>query len=407
MEREAEVLIVGGGPAGLALALRLGRAGRRTLLVERAPLPRDKVCGEGLMPMGCAALAALGVEPAQLPGHDFHGIEYRGRHRRVALDFPQGAAGRGIRRTVLLAALHARLAGLPAVTQLRDIIVAPLVEGGRVVGARGLRGVYRAAVVAAADGVHSRLAAALGPPLGPLPIARGVRYGVRQHFELGGRPPGERVRVGLFAPHHVYLTPTGPGELLATTMTDAAGFRALRGDYLGFLRATPYGALFEAARPASRRLGWVHPLFEARDHAPGGALLLGDAGGGADPCLGLGISLALLTSARAFASMSAMLEQPLARLDEERAFHEHRRRLFRHYGRFDTVFRRLISTRSGGEILLWALQHWPDTAQQLLRIVGERQPWRTLSWCALAMPWMRWRPPAASRAAGGKQHGRA
>jgi 2-polyprenyl-6-methoxyphenol hydroxylase-like FAD-dependent oxidoreductase len=402
MEHEAEVLIVGGGPAGLALALRLGRAGRRTLLVERAPLPRDKVCGEGLMPMGCAALAALGVEPSELPGHDFHAIEYLGQSRRVRLDFPPGVAGRGIRRTVLLAALHARLADLPAVTQVQDTVVAPLVVGGRVVGARGLRGEYRAAAVAAADGVHSRLGAALVAP----PIARGLRYGLRQHFELGGAPPGERVRVGLFAPHHVYLTPTGPGELLATTMTDAAGFRALRSDYLGFLRASPGGGMFEAARPASRQLGWIHPLFEARDYAPGGALLLGDAGGGTDPCLGLGISLALLTSEQAFDSMTAILEQPQRRFDEERAFHERRCRLFRHYGRFDTVFRSLISTRSGGEFLLWAMQHWPDAAHQLLRIVGERQPWQTLSWRALALPWLRWRPPAASRACGGARHGR-
>ena len=54
--RAADVTIVGGGPAGAALAVELGRRGMRVVLYEKARHPRFKPCGEGLLPHGVAAL---------------------------------------------------------------------------------------------------------------------------------------------------------------------------------------------------------------------------------------------------------------------------------------------------------------------------------------------------------------
>ncbi|MGZ6099385.1 MAG: FAD-dependent oxidoreductase [Myxococcaceae bacterium] len=56
-----DVAVVGGGPAGLALAAMAARQGLSVLLLERAPLPHDKACGEGVMPAGLAVLERLGV----------------------------------------------------------------------------------------------------------------------------------------------------------------------------------------------------------------------------------------------------------------------------------------------------------------------------------------------------------
>ncbi len=58
---DADVLIVGAGPAGCAAATYLARAGWRVLLVDRASFPRDKTCGDGLTPRAIAALEALGA----------------------------------------------------------------------------------------------------------------------------------------------------------------------------------------------------------------------------------------------------------------------------------------------------------------------------------------------------------
>lgn len=56
-----DVLVIGAGPAGSACAQRLAQAGRDVLLVDQQTFPRDKVCGEGLIPDAHAALAQLGV----------------------------------------------------------------------------------------------------------------------------------------------------------------------------------------------------------------------------------------------------------------------------------------------------------------------------------------------------------
>lgn len=63
MQREtAEILIVGAGPAGAAAAHVLAAHGRDVLLVDRCTFPRDKVCGDALIPDALNALRCLGLE---------------------------------------------------------------------------------------------------------------------------------------------------------------------------------------------------------------------------------------------------------------------------------------------------------------------------------------------------------
>ncbi len=60
MERAADVIVVGGGPAGSTLAWRLARDGARVVLLERARFPREKVCGDYVEPRGLAILDEMG-----------------------------------------------------------------------------------------------------------------------------------------------------------------------------------------------------------------------------------------------------------------------------------------------------------------------------------------------------------
>ena len=68
-----DVLVVGGGPVGLATALHCALSGLSVTVAEPRPGPVDKACGEGVMPAAVRRLEALGVRPEGFP---FRGIRY-------------------------------------------------------------------------------------------------------------------------------------------------------------------------------------------------------------------------------------------------------------------------------------------------------------------------------------------
>ena len=96
----ADVVIVGGGPAGLAATIALRQKGIECIVVEALEPPIDKCCGEGLMPDALHSLKALGVEIREEEGYAFQGIRFANSTHRVDADFPNGA-GIGVRRTHL------------------------------------------------------------------------------------------------------------------------------------------------------------------------------------------------------------------------------------------------------------------------------------------------------------------
>src|SRR5579862_8351084 len=56
-----DLVVVGGGPAGLAAAIVAARQGLSALILERSHFPTDKACGEGVLPPGVKALQRLGI----------------------------------------------------------------------------------------------------------------------------------------------------------------------------------------------------------------------------------------------------------------------------------------------------------------------------------------------------------
>ena len=99
----ADLVVVGGGPVGLACAIEARLAGMDVVVVEPRDGPIDKACGEGLMPGALAALHRIGVDP---PGRPLAGIAYVRGDARVEHRFAE-RPGRGVRRTVLhLSLIH-------------------------------------------------------------------------------------------------------------------------------------------------------------------------------------------------------------------------------------------------------------------------------------------------------------
>jgi len=101
---DVDVIVVGGGPVGLASAIEARLAGLTVAVVEPREGVIDKACGEGLMPGAVPLLARLGVDPEGMP---LRGVSYNTPRHRADHLFSTGL-GRGVRRTVLHSALSAR-----------------------------------------------------------------------------------------------------------------------------------------------------------------------------------------------------------------------------------------------------------------------------------------------------------
>lgn len=129
-----DVLVVGAGPAGSACAQALARAGHDVLLADRHAFPRDKVCGDGLIPDAHAALRRLGVlDEVMALARRLPAVRCIGS-RGGFIDVPGQVAvlpRRTLDHVLLRAATAAGAALLPPAR-----FEAPLVDRGRVVGAR-------------------------------------------------------------------------------------------------------------------------------------------------------------------------------------------------------------------------------------------------------------------------------
>jgi flavin-dependent dehydrogenase len=290
-----DLLVIGGGPVGLATALYAVRRGLSVEVLEPRPGPVDKACGEGLMPGGLAALADLGVDPA---GHSFRGIRYLSANGSAVADFTQGP-GRGVRRTEL----HERLT---AATTSTGVTIHPLaatdlrqdadgVEVSTRLSGGGEGPTHRARHVIAADGLHSWTRRHLGLDR---PSDQPRRYGLRQHFRTA--PWSSRVDVLWAADAEAYVTPVSDDVVGVAVLSRE---RRAFADHLA--RFPPLAERLKDVEVASPVQG-AGPLRQrSRHRVVGRVLLVGDASGYVDALTGEGISLGLAQARGAVTAVAA------------------------------------------------------------------------------------------------------
>ena len=146
---ETDLLVVGGGPAGLATAIAARGRGLEVVVADGRRAPIDKPCGEGLLPDAVQALRRLGVMIGASDGLVLRGIRFHEDGRTVGAEFRNGI-GFGVRRSVL----HQRMvqrAQECGVSFAWSSAVTGLWEQGVIIG----RNKVRARWVIGADGINS------------------------------------------------------------------------------------------------------------------------------------------------------------------------------------------------------------------------------------------------------------
>ncbi len=311
---DAEVIVVGGGPAGSVTAALLAERGHRVLLLDKARFPRHKACSEYVNAGGTRLLAALGLA-AEIEARGAHHMEAMLIHapgkERFLADFTAAEPGGhaiGLSRYRLDALLldRAREAGVVVCegAHVRDVITARGCVLGIEATIDGCRETLHAPLTIGADGRHGIVSRALGLDVFP---RWPRRTGLMAHF---------RGVSGLVHWGEMHVTGSGyaglaPLEDGLTNVAFVADSEAvvnrpgtLEEFFIDGLAGIP--AFAEKLAHAERVGGirGVGPMARrARRVAGDGFLLVGDAAGFLDPFTGDGIREAL---------QGAMLAAPVA-----------------------------------------------------------------------------------------------
>lgn len=306
---DADVAVVGGGPAGAAAAITLARAGRRVVLVDKATFPRDKCCGDGLTVAALRRLEALGLDPASVaswePADEAVAVAPGGVKLRLPLPAGRGQFAASARRVDLDAALVRRAAALGVRTVEGSPVTDVFLEAGGdavVLQLAGGRQVLRSAYVIAADGIWSTVRKVVG--LGQDGYLGDWQAG--REYVGGVGPLARKLWVWFepdMAPGYAWSFPLPDGTAnvgYGVVRRPGSGPGPLRGQRVD-LMARPHIAavLGPGAAPIGPWKSWPIPAgigATALAGLGGRVLFVGDAARACDPMTGEGIAQALETA---------------------------------------------------------------------------------------------------------------
>jgi menaquinone-9 beta-reductase len=312
-EADADVIVVGAGPAGSTTAFHLAQAGLDVLLLEKTTFPREKVCGDGLTPRAVKQLIAMGID-IDAPGWVRNkGLRVVGGGLRFELDWPELSSypDFGLVRTRQdFDEILADNAVRGGVRLLQGVnVTAPILDdrSGHIVGVvakkDGEEVSYRSRLVVAADGNSTRISLAMGlhkredRPMG---------VAVRTYFE-SPRHDDDYLETWLelwdgdtLLPGYGWIFGVGDGtsNVGLGLLNTSESFKGM--DYRDLLRRwvknmPPEWGYVEENMTTPIRGAALPMAFNRQPHYTRGLVLVGDAGGMINPFNGEGIAYAMET----------------------------------------------------------------------------------------------------------------
>jgi flavin-dependent dehydrogenase len=274
-----DVVITGGGSAGLAAAITAHQRGLKVIVFDAAGAHYDKPCGEGLMPEGVQCLQKLGVA---LPvSKRLNGISYRlADGSTVDSYFDNQNVALGVRRKLLREALWSRAKSLGVDVVQRPVssfkVSKDFVDVGGVVARNWI----------IAEGLRSNSARQLG-------LIKRVakdfpRFAVRRHVAV--RPWSNLVEVYWHDHCEAYVTPVSDESLnIAFISSKSESFEVLL-SHFPMIKSRIEGLKFLT------EVSGVGPMYQkSLRRKMDRVFLVGDTAGFIDPMTGEGNSLALMT----------------------------------------------------------------------------------------------------------------
>ncbi len=353
MKTFVDLVVAGGGPAGLAAAIQAAQAGSDVIVMEPRKGIIDKACGEGIMPGGVIALEQLGIRPHGVP---FIGVEYldgSDPDLQATGCFPYGAMGLGVRRTVLHAAMkhRAQMSGV-------RFLAARLTSFEQRRGGVLVDGELHARWLIGADGLRSDVRRLLGVEQRSRAPAR---LGIRRHYAM--RPWSDHVQVYFGDEGEAYVTPVDNDLVGVAFLFEArhdGQLESYRFDDL--LAGFPLLAQRVAGAPIASRVRGGGP-FEKRveRRVVGNVLLVGDAAGYIDPLTGEGVALGLAT---ARAAVTSLIE------DNPSAYEARYRNVTRRYFAITSALLAIARRRRLQRPLLRLARAWPAAFDGALEMLG-------------------------------------
>lgn len=339
-DKTCDVLVVGAGPAGIAAAIGVQRAGHSVLVIDKATFPRDKCCGDGLTTLALRELEALGLLPEQVTnwmdvdsawlrspsGREVQvPLPSEGRYAAIAprIDLDDALVRHARSLGVELAEGHGLNTASTSSTAVRDRGTAIDVD------VTGI-GTVRARQVIAADGMWSPVRKALGlNEAGYL----GEWHAFRQYAQQVEGPASERLYVWFekdLLPGYAWSFPLPGGRvnigfgMLRSQGTKTGEMADLWADLLQ--RPHIREALGPRAELEDRHTAWPIPArINKAVLSASRVMFVGDAAAATDVLTGEGIGQALLTGRLAAEAICThdLLDPDAARLAYQRAARHH------------------------------------------------------------------------------------